>query len=527
MDHFIRYMINTKDRKGMVLDVIRILYRYRINISSLEVQPGVIYIKVDNNFNVNRDILESSIYQEKDVIKISQIPLLPQEEKEKYIETVLDATDEGIIATDKYGTVTTINRIAKQILKINNVIGKHISEVIAPKLPILDTIKTGKKYDHMEIRLDHKKTSPHYFASARPILDESGGLIGSVSSIIDIEKVKNLAYSYHRPSMITFDEIIGESKGIKRVINMAKKVSKSDSTVLIKGESGTGKELFARSIHMASARRNHPFVAVNCGALPGDLLESELFGYEEGAFTGARKGGKPGLFTYADTGTLFLDEIGELPIHLQVKLLRVLQENKVRPIGGNEEIPINVRVIAVTNKNLEELIEKGQFREDLYYRLNVFPIVIPPLRERKEDILILSRYYISKLSPKINKKIGDISNEAMEKMIRYHWPGNVRELENIIERSMNLCESHIIRSKDIIIEDQEDVQIFCEEQRKQEGNRSKYLKEIVIEAEKKAIIKALKEHKSIRKVAKSLGVSHGTIINKIKAYDINRKEWLN
>ncbi len=225
-----------------------------------------------------------------------------------------------------------------------------------------------------------------------------------------------LVYSMTSSPDITFDDILGISDGIEYAKKIARMVANSNSTVLIRGESGTGKELFARSIHRASRRKDGHFVPVNCGALPDSLLESELFGYEDGAFTGARRGGKQGLFRFADGGTLFLDEIGELSPHLQVKLARVLQEGKIRRIGGTEEIKVDVRIIAATSRNLEEMLEKGLFRDDLYYRLNVVPLFVPPLRQRKEDIPILVESFIKKVSENMGKPVKGITRQAVEKL---------------------------------------------------------------------------------------------------------------
>ncbi|SJZ76297.1 sigma 54-interacting transcriptional regulator [Garciella nitratireducens] len=517
MKRVIRLSIKTKDRQGMTLDILRILNNFSVDLRSLEVKPGMIYAKMYDDLYIDLKRLKEKLLEQRDVLEIKEIELLPQEEKEKYMKTVLNATDEGIIAIDKYGKVTIVNQAVQKILKIKEGVGKPISEVIASDFPILDTIKTGKSYDHVEFALKNKNSSCQYMTSGRPIWDEEGKVIGAVATIKDMQSVMDLVYSFTNPSMTTFDEIIGESEKIKKVIEMAKIISKGDSTVMIRGESGTGKELFARSIHMASPRKDRPFVAVNCAALPDSLLESELFGYEEGAFTGAKKGGKQGLFKYADQGTIFLDEIGELSTHLQVKLLRVLQENKIRRVGGVDEIPIDVRVVTATNRNLEKLIEIGQFREDLYYRLNVIPITIPPLRERKEDIPILCEYYIQKLNRKLNKKVEKISSKAIEKLMEYHWPGNIRELVNIIERAINLCDGKIIEKKHIILQEQDHIFLMNTFKEKE---KSLLLKEVVAEAEKKAIIKALREHKSIRKAAKALGVSHATVINKMKNYKI-------
>jgi two-component system response regulator PilR (NtrC family) len=243
-----------------------------------------------------------------------------------------------------------------------------------------------------------------------------------------------------------FGNIIGRSPSIIKVFDLIKRVADLNVNVLVTGESGTGKELVARAIHYSGIRRGGPFVPVNCGAIPESLIESELFGYKRGAFTGALRD-KKGLFEEADGGTIFLDEIADLPLHLQVRLLRVIEEKSIRPLGSTETIPIDIRVIAATNKNLEEEIEKGRFREDLYYRLNVIKIELPPLRERKEDIAPLAIHFISKYSREMGKDIRGISPKALETLESYHYPGNVRELENIIARSVALETSNVIRQE--------------------------------------------------------------------------------
>ena len=243
-------------------------------------------------------------------------------------------------------------------------------------------------------------------------------------------------------------KIVGISKSIKTILDNIRIIASTDSTVLITGESGTGKELVARTIHHLSNRRNQNFVAVNCGAIPETLLESEFFGYKKGAFTGADFD-KSGLFQEANNGTIFLDEIGELPLQLQVKLLRVLQEREIRPIGSNSSIKVNVRVIAATNRNLQSLIEEGKFRSDLYYRLNVVNIHVPPLRERHDDIPLLANYFLAKFSHKYNKNVVGFSNIVMDSFIKYDWPGNVREMENVIERAVILARKNTIEATEL------------------------------------------------------------------------------
>lgn len=247
--------------------------------------------------------------------------------------------------------------------------------------------------------------------------------------------------------MIKKTEFIGQSPAIKEILSIINKLSKTDSTVLIMGESGTGKELVAKMIHQKSTRATKPFIPVNCGAIPSELLESELFGHEKGAFTGAVYS-RPGRFELAHEGTIFLDEIGDMPLHLQVKILRVIQERTFERIGSTKPLHVNVRIIAATNKNLENEVKEGKFREDLYWRLNVVPLLIPPLRERKEDIPILCEYFINKFSEKFGYEL-KIKSDAFDLLLNYHWPGNVRELENLIERLYVLSENGVITINDL------------------------------------------------------------------------------
>ncbi|MCR4441678.1 MAG: sigma 54-interacting transcriptional regulator [Peptococcaceae bacterium] len=313
-----------------------------------------------------------------------------------------------------------------------------------------------------------------------------------------------------------FSEIIGQSPAIRGAINLARQVASTDSAVMLKGESGTGKELFAKAIHQASKRREKVFVPINCAAIPENLLESELFGYMEGAFTGAKKGGRVGLFQFASGGTIFLDEISELSMRLQVKLLRVLQESRIRPVGANEEIAVDCRVIAATNRNIEEMVQKGLFRDDLYYRLNVIPIQIPPLRQRKEDIRLLAENHLAKYRQRsgLEKKL---SPEALEKLIDYNWPGNVRELENVLERALHLSGGRSITARDVIFDSTVESVI---QSRDWEPERE-HLKSAAARAERELILSVLKSQGgSMRRAAKVLGVSHTTVANKVRKYGI-------
>ena len=313
----------------------------------------------------------------------------------------------------------------------------------------------------------------------------------------------------------TFADIIGESEPMLRAKRRTLQVSSSDSTILITGESGTGKELFARAIHSESPRKKNPFIAINCGAIPEMLLESELFGYEKGAFTGADSRGKPGKFEIAHKGTIFLDEIGDLPLHLQVKLLHAIQNRRIDRIGGTSPIDIDVRIIAATNKNLEKMIAAQEFREDLYFRLNVIPIMIPPLREREGDIERLLRYALKKFNGLLNKKLRDFHPEALKALLNYSWPGNVRELENVVEYAVNMVEGDII-----LLENLPDKIL----KRKRNLSNKAGLKEKMDEYQRMLIEECLNEtgrsteEKNI--AARRLGISESTLYRRIRELGI-------
>jgi sigma-54 dependent transcriptional regulator, acetoin dehydrogenase operon transcriptional activator AcoR len=322
-------------------------------------------------------------------------------------------------------------------------------------------------------------------------------------------------------AFFTFENIIGESEEIKSIIFNSKLISDSPSTVLIEGESGTGKEVLAQAIHNYSIRRDNRFIAINCGAIPKNIIESELFGYEEGAFTGGKKGGNIGKIELAHKGTLFLDEIGDMPYDMQIKLLRVLQEGRITRVGGNYEIPVDMRVIAATNKKLREEVKKGRFREDLYYRLCVIPIRIPSLRDRRKDIGKLIDYFLEMKSLKLKKNIRKLDEELLNKLLNHNWPGNIRELENTIENIVNLNGK---LSLDICQKDnEEDKEVeFCLKEKCPKYKSFKLEKEFNLATiEEKTIIRALNfNNQNISKTAKALGISRNTLYLKMKKYKI-------
>ena len=320
-------------------------------------------------------------------------------------------------------------------------------------------------------------------------------------------------------AFLTFNDIIGESAAIKNVVTNSKIIANSPSTVLIQGESGTGKEVLAQAMHNYSLRRNKKFVAINCGAIPNNIIESELFGYEDGTFTGAKKGGKPGKFEVANGGTIFLDEIGEMPLDMQVNLLRVLQESRVTRLGGSTEIPIDVRVIAATNKNLKEEVNKGNFREDLYYRLSVMEIKTIPLRKRKEDIDLLVNEFIQKLNIKNRNKFIKAKQSYIDQLKKHDWHGNIRELKNVVERDYYLSEDEIMNIDINDLDYKNTLQVLNKESLNQEEIKKIVPLDLV---EENAIRDAIKKcNGNLQLTAKLLSIGRATLYRKIKKYHID------
>ena len=356
------------------------------------------------------------------------------------MSTVLETTHEGIFALDQKGYVKHCNNRAATLFDTTkrDLIGRHISKLM-PGSPAIKVLETGRGYTENEEIFKVDGGQHHFIVTVKPFCN-GDEIDGVVVSFRDITEAQKLVYNFStRAIKNTVDDIIGTSEKIMIAKKQALITARGNSTVLITGESGTGKEMFAKAIHYASSRSDHPFVTVNCGAIPENLLESELFGYEKGAFTGASEKGKAGKFELADGGTIFLDEIGDMPLHLQVKILHVLQNMRFERVGGSKNIIVDVRVIAATNKNLEKLIDEGKFREDLYYRLSVIPLSIPPLRERREDIKMLMYHFLRKYNTFMNRKITGFSPAVEDLYLNHDWPGNVRELENAVEYGTNMA----------------------------------------------------------------------------------------
>lgn len=375
---------------------------------------------------------------------------LAQTESSNQLKAIVESMHEGLMALDRGLIILSCNTKCEELLGIprKRIEGRSLSEIwdIEDVRRVMDSGVPAKDKEII-FRADKGKEK-RFLYTIMPISETTGdgggdtgegSMLGAMILFQDISDFRERIYKITAMGKFTtFDDILGESEAIQGVKSRALQVATSDSTVLITGESGTGKELFARAIHYASGRGNQSFVSLNCGAIPEMLLESELFGYEKGAFTGADKGGKPGKFEIANKGTIFLDEIGDMPLHLQVKLLHAIQNRQIDRIGGISPIDVDVRIIAATNKDLDAMIKMKEFREDLYFRLNVIPLNIPPLRSRPGDTELLLNYALQKFTDLLNKSIEGFSGEAIELLMRYDWPGNVRELENVVEYAVNM-----------------------------------------------------------------------------------------
>lgn len=467
---------------------------------------------------------------------VSEIKILTEQISDLWtartlLEAVIDATEDAISVADEKGNTIIVNSAYTRITGLpkeavlNKPVTVDIAEGESMHLRILDT---GKPVRNVRMKVGPAKKE--VIVNVAPIFID-GKIHGSVGTIHDISEIMMLNEELAQARKLirqlkarySCHDIIGTSPAMVTAKDLARRAAETPATVLLRGESGTGKELFAHAIHNASSRRKGQFVRVNCAALSEGLLESELFGYTEGAFTGAVKGGKKGLFEEAHGGTIFLDEIGEISLNLQLKLLRVLQEREIVRVGSTAPVAVDVRVIAATNANLEQRVKEGLYRSDLYYRLNVLPIDIPPLRSHKEDLSLIVEHVIFRLNQEYGREVKGISPETLDVLSKYNWPGNVRELENILGRAMiNM------RPQESIIDARHLPLLECEKIADAmialESATIRPLVEVVAEAEKAAVVKALRETAGNRvKAAELLGIALRNLFYKIKKYKIKSK----
>jgi PAS domain S-box-containing protein len=442
---------------------------------------------------------------------------LPEEDR-SLTRLILDSIADGVFTVDQGGRITSFNKAAEQITGISGeeAIGQYCHEIFRANIcfdacPLKHTAKTSESITDFEVNILNRQNQEIPISISTAILkDSQGKVIGVVETFRDISLIAQLRKEISRG--YTFQDIVSKSKVIAELLHILPDVAESEATVIIQGESGTGKELFATAIHNLSLRKKGPLIKVNCGALPETLLESELFGYKEGAFTDAKKD-KPGRFEQAEGGTLFFDEIGDLTKGTQVKLLRVLEQKEYEPLGSNLTKKADVRILAATHRDLPSLVNQGDFREDLFYRLNVMKLEIPPLRDRREDVTVLIDHFIEKLNTKTGKQIRSFSKAAMRFMLEHNYPGNVRELENIIEHAFILCKGAEIKITHL--------PRYLLPATEKGASREPIGIQRLADLEKKVILETLERHKGDRgRAAEELKVHRSTLWRKMKKYGV-------
>ncbi|WP_323147075.1 sigma-54 interaction domain-containing protein [Pseudomonas marginalis] len=430
-------------------------------------------------------------------------------------QTVLEVLNEGLVVLDERGCIKALNRYARQLFGVGlELIGSPFQRLGRSELSDAMLLRGGEPVRDLDCTFHlHDRSQLACLVSVCPL--EQGGVIVSLRENRRIREITRRIISTQ--ARYTFDTIQGTSRAIQDALHLGRIASRSESTTLILGESGTGKELFAQAIHNASDRANGPFVAVNCGAIPRDLVQSELFGHVEGAFTGSARGGSAGKFELADGGTIFLDEIGDMSFDAQVSLLRVLQEGEITRVGAKSSRPVDVRIIAATHRNLSQAVAEGAFREDLYYRLNVLNLTVPPLRMRREDIPLLARHFLTRCVRSLRKVVQGFAPDALELLSAYAWPGNVRELENSIERATNLATGELIQAADLPLETRPRATLRHHEPQPAQDLSSH---------EMHAIVAALKSTGgNIRLAARQLNVSRGGLYNKMSRFGLNAADF--
>lgn len=496
-------IIFSLDRHHITYEILKVLKDHDIPIISMEVYSNEIYLKLPH---MTKE-LTKKVYKEWESVEgfdhVEEIDVMSFEKKDVEIESVLNFISEGVIMLARAGTIEYINKKARAYFS-SMVEGDYIYSHIGG-----NELKEFFLNDKQNLKnMMFIKNNIAYIMDIDRIYSEEKIFCGYFATVNEVDMKTSSFANY-----ITFDDIIGKSPKLVDTIEMAKLFSNSDTNILLLGESGTGKEMFARSIHSHS-RPEYKFMGINCAAIPEELLESELFGYEPGTFTGGSDEGRIGIFEACSGGTVFLDEIGELNYHLQAKILRAIQERKIRRLGSNKEVGLDVRIISATNRDLKKLIEDGKFRLDLYYRLNTFTVDIPPLRERVGDLKILIDYFLNRMQKRYNKDKIVLSNKAEELLNSYSWPGNIRELQNVLERAVVLSKDSIILPEHILFDHDEDQSLNL---------KSNSLTDAIETFEKNYIIKALDESVSIREAARKLKTTHTLLINRMKKYSIEKK----
>ncbi len=505
-----RIDVTAKDRLGITQDILAIFRRHDCNLFATEMIPSHLYIHFDPK-SLTLEQIRQELLTIDGVFDVVKIEFLPTERRQNQLKVLLSRLPDPIFDINREGTILVASKAAAEICGVatEQLEGQSINRYIAEPLDQLLNNTLGS----MEINI--LKQPFHADITQVTKKDKIAGCILVLRSPSRLGQ--QLSALQHASTDIK--DIVGRSASLLALLDRAKRFGKLDLPVLITGETGTGKELLARTLHRQGSDPSAPFLAINCATLPENLLESELFGYAPGAFSGAQRSGKPGLFELAAGGTVFLDEIGEMSLYLQAKLLRFLQEYTFRRVGGTKEIKVKVRVVSATHRDLEAMAHQGLFREDLYYRLNVLSLEIPALRARSEDIPLLVAHFIAKAATQINIPVPTVSEQAMSKLQQFSWPGNIRQLENLLFRTMALLDGNEIQQEHIQLPHEQPQQSATPQFNDDFTQISDW--DNAQQQFEKALLKQLyPQYPSTRKLAKRLGVSHNKIAMKLKQYAI-------
>jgi len=508
----VRIEIKSSDRLGISQEILSVFSSNAWNLKAIEVETSFTYVHIENV-----EVTLMKVHQKLEgivgIIRCREISAMPSEKREKHLLTLLARIPDPIIDIDEVGNILTFNQATQKLLpeNLSSAVGLPIKRFVNCSLHSL-----LKDKDH---NISLTFNGQPFMADISPVYSDEK-VSGAVISLRSINQLGRQISLMQSSKDAILDNIIGKSEKFKLIISQTLRFADLDLPVLISGETGTGKELIARALHQASKRKEAPFLTINCAALPEQLLESELFGYEPGAFTGAAKGGKPGLFELAHGGTVFLDEIAEMSIYLQAKLLRFLQDFSYRRLGGTKELTANIKVISATHQDLKSLIEQKLFREDLFYRLNVLKLSLPSLNKRIDDIPLLVEYFVNNAAKQVGQNKPVISPEALALLQEYKWPGNIRQLENAVFRLVALNDKAMIQGDDV------ETLLYGQELRKEELPLVNEFLDIQDWSsaqehfERKLLMELYPLYPSTRKLAERLKVSHNKIAMKLRAYNI-------
>jgi TyrR family helix-turn-helix protein len=490
------------DRVGITQEVLAILGGRNLNLDAVEMVPPNVYIDAPTLSHQMLEELKDALFRVRGVEAITVVDILPGQRRHLQLDALLAAMTDPVLALDSAGHVLLANPALISLIG-REPAGEPIGELFSD--PSLQTalLEHGFRLPLREINLNGEAL----LLDATPIT-EAGALI----TLYLPSRIGERLSALHHDHAEGFDALLGDSPAIRTLKARAQRVAMLDAPLLIHGETGTGKELVARACHATSARHGEPFLALNCAALPENLAESELFGYAPGAFTGAQRGGKPGLMELANQGTVFLDEIGEMSPYLQAKLLRFLNDGSFRRVGGDREVKVNVRIVSATHRNLEKMVSEGTFREDLFYRLNVLNLEVPPLRERGQDILLLARYFMEQACTQIQRPICRLSADTHSALLGNRWPGNVRQLQNVIFRAAAISDSNLV--------DMGDLDIAGTAVAREQSGEIGSLEHAVEAFEKDLLEKLYIQHPSTRQLAARLQTSHTAIAHRLRKYGI-------